>query len=206
MATKYSCTVVAVAQRLDRTRPSRQVRVASCRGRAKCGRGDGVVHGGVDGAEHANGRGARGPSRRRRFPALLGGQQPRADAVPPVEREALAALDVRVVGFEIAQMSSADGGLDVVRQAPGRREFLGEDRRTLSFVPQRVKSPGNRIASMPPTLNGAWPGWRTSSPAIFGRGCPSQVCQLRRLLVADVRVGDPPSCRSASTRELVDRE
>ena len=75
---------VAVAQRLDRTRPVRQGRNGlgePGRGLGR-GRGDGVVHGGVDdGAEHAKGRGARG--RVVGGGLILGGQQPRADAVPP---------------------------------------------------------------------------------------------------------------------------
>ena len=173
---------VAVAQRLDRTRPVRQGRhglAVPGRGLGR-GRGDGVVHGGVDdGAEHANGRGARGLVGRRRLPALLGGQQPRADAVPPVEREALAALDVRVVGFEIRGADVLRRAVDdVVRQAPGRREFLGEDRRTLSFVPQSSQVPGKpRIP-----LREA-PRRRTRGPARRTR-------RLRRFLVA----GAPPRC------------
>ena len=43
-----------------------------------------------------------------------------------------------------------------------------------------VKSPGNRAYRYrSPSTPNAWPGTaHPSSPAIFGRGCPSQVCQL----------------------------
>ena len=112
---------------------------------------------------------------------LLGGQQPRADAVPPVEREALAALDVRVVGFEIRGADVLRRAVDdVVRQAPGRTEFLGEDRRTLSFVPQSSQVPGKPRVPLPQALDAERVA-RHGAPVVSGdfwSRVPAQVCQL----------------------------